>query len=155
MATEAYHTESIRLLNGEEVDVRPLPIFKVRKFMATWRDFVNWQSEKFAELESLQEAILLDVEGAEEAQKKAASLARKKSAKITDEFADKQLSVFVELAAYGLHDLLVKNGLQEEDAIKPSQAALDYLEKALDEQTIQRILKVLGLELGNLQAPME
>lgn len=38
MATEVFTTEDIKLLDGEEVELRPLPIAKMRKFMRIWAE---------------------------------------------------------------------------------------------------------------------
>lgn len=62
MATEVFTTEEIRLLDGTEVELRPLPIAKLRKFMRMWSDHLKNVSDKMkdAEAEDFSEADLTD-----------------------------------------------------------------------------------------------
>lgn len=51
MATEVYTTEEIVLLDGSEVEIRPLPIAKLRKFSRIWSEHISEMSKKFVERE--------------------------------------------------------------------------------------------------------
>lgn len=79
MATEVFTTEEITLLDGTEVELRPLPIIKLRKFMRMW-------SEHMAEVrKAVSEAM-----GAEDGDVNDSDL------------TDKQFDVFIDMAALGL-----------------------------------------------------
>lgn len=47
MATEVFATSDITLLDGTEVEVRPLPISKLRKVMRTWSDHMKLMQATF------------------------------------------------------------------------------------------------------------
>ena len=49
MATEVYTTEEITLLDGTDVELRPLPIAKLRKFMRVWSTHASEMAKKLAE----------------------------------------------------------------------------------------------------------
>lgn len=82
MATEVFTTETITLLNGEEVELRPLAIAKLRKFMRLWSDHI----------ESMSTALAKDAED---------------ETRITEaELTDKQFDVFIKMCAFGLETQL-------------------------------------------------
>lgn len=51
MATEVFSTEEIRLLDETEVELRPLPIAKLRKFSRTWSEHMKKVSTMVEETE--------------------------------------------------------------------------------------------------------
>lgn len=130
MATEVYTTEVIRLLDETEVELRPLPISRLRKFMRMWSEHIQGVTKKIAENEE-----------------KADDERTFTEADLTDE----QFTTFIKMCALGLESQL------KED--KTEKQFLSYLEDVLDEQTIYKILELTGgLKLGgnadpNLQTP--
>lgn len=130
MATEVYTTEEIRLLDETEVELRPLPIAKLRKFMRMWSEHISGVTKKIAE----QEGKDPDDRDFTEA-----------------DLTDEQFTTFIKMCALGLESQL--------KADKTDKQFIAYLEEVLDEQTIYRILeKTGGLKLGvndpNSQTPM-
>lgn len=129
MATEVYTTEEIRLLDETEVELRPLPIAKLRKFMRMWSQHIQGVTKRIAENEDKDEADR-DFDEAD----------------LTDE----QFTTFIKMCALGL-----SSQLQGE---KTDKQFIAYLEDVLDEQTIYKILEMTGgLKLGanapNQQTP--
>lgn len=123
MATEVYTTETIRLLDETEVELRPLPISKLRKFTRIWAEHIKGVRAK------LQAAVDSDDENAAEEFGEA-------------DLTDEQYDVFIKLCAFGLEGQL-KDG-------KTDKQFAAYLEDVLDEATIYRILNVTGgLKLGD------
>ena len=120
MATEVYTTEVIILQDGTEVELRPLPISKMRKFSRMWAEHMGSISKHFNERsEEGEDEVLI-------------------GADITDD----QYTAFIKMCALGLESQLKES--------KTDKQFLAYLEDVLDEPTIQRILKVTGgLELGD------
>lgn len=120
MATEVYTTETLRLLDETEVEIRPLPIVKLRKFHKLWS----------GHMKSVQSAL------------KAAEANEEEDSFDDDALADEQWTVFIQMCALGLESQLKGE--------KTDRQFLTYLEEVLDQDTIYRILKVTGnLELGN------
>lgn len=131
MATEVYTTEIVRLLDETEVELRPLPISKLRKFTRMWTDHIRAIQVKLSEQKDKE----LDEQDFTEA-----------------DLTDAQFDVFIKMCALGLESQLKK-------ADQTDKKFLDYLEDVLDEKTIYRILDLTGgLKLGedapNLQAPV-
>lgn len=121
MATEVYTTETIRLLDEEEVEVRPLPISKLRKFMHLWNAHIKDVQEK------LKQAVDTDDEAPDFNE---------------SEITDAQYDTFIKLCALGLESQLKGD--------KTEKQFLAYLEDVLDEKTIYRILDLTGgLKLGD------
>jgi len=65
MASEVFTTENIRLLDGEEVELRPLPISKLRKFMRLWTEHATAMANELnatrdSEDEELDQAAMTD-----------------------------------------------------------------------------------------------
>lgn len=120
MATEVYTTEEIRLLDDTEVELRPLPIAKLRKFMRIWSDHIKVVQKTLA-----QEAGKAD----EEREFDEADL------------SDAQYDAFIKMCALGLESL--KGDMTD-------RKFAEHLENVLDEKTIYRILDVTGgLKLGD------
>lgn len=120
MATEVFTTEEIKLLDGEEVEIRPLPIAKLRKFMRLWSDHIKSISDKLAD-----EAEV--------------AMSEKKFGEA--ELTDAQFDVFIKMCALGLETELKGD--------KTEKQFISYLEDVLDEHTIYKILEVTGgLKLG-------
>lgn len=125
MATEVYTTEEIRLLDETEVELRPLPIAKLRKFMRMWSEHIQGVTKKLAEQEEK------DPEEREYTE-----------ADLTDE----QFDVFIKMCALGLESQLKGD--------KTDKQYIAYLEDVLDEQTIYKVLEMTGgLKLGGGNAP--
>lgn len=130
MATEVYTTEEIRLLDETEVELRPLPIAKLRKFMRMWSEHIQGVTKKIAENEDKD----LDEREFTEA-----------------DLTDEQFDTFIKMCALGLEGQLKGD--------KTDKQFIAYLEDVLDEQTIYKILEMTGgLKLGanapNQQAPV-
>lgn len=131
MATEVYTTVEIRLLNEEEVELRPLPIAKLRKFTRIWSDHMNDVTKKIAENQNKSED---DESVFGEA-----------------DLTDAQYDAFIKMCALGLESQLKGD--------RTDRQFLSFLEEVLDEQTIYKILDVTGgLKFGkkddpNLTAP--
>ena len=119
MATEVFTSEVIILLDGTEVELRPLPISKMRKFSRLWAEHMSSISSKFdQETEDGKDEVLI-------------------GADLTDE----QFTTFIKMCALGLESQL-KDDMTEKQF-------LAHLEDILDEKTIQKILDVTGgLKLG-------
>lgn len=129
MATEVFTTETIRLLDEEEVELRPLPISKMRKFTRMWAEHMKAVRDKIEEQ---------DNDGAPDFSEA--------------DLTDAQYDVFMKLCALGLESQLKGE--------KTEKQFLAYLEEALDERSIYRILRVTGgLTIGdenpNLTSPAE
>ena len=128
MATEVYTTEEIRLLDETEVELRPLPIAKLRKFMRMWTEHIKSVQEQFSAAET---------SGEDDAEVKVLNEA---------DITDAQFDVFVKMCALGLESQLKGD--------KTDKQFLAYLEDVLDEQTIYRVLfKTGGLTVGGDEAP--
>jgi hypothetical protein len=120
MASEVFSTEVVTLLDGTEVELRPLAIAKLRKFMRMWQDHIKVISEK---LQADMEKEVGEREFTEA------------------EMTDAQFDIFIKMCALGLETQL-KEG-------KTDKQFLAHLEEVLDEATIYRILLVTGnLKLG-------
>lgn len=125
MATEVYTTEEIRLLDESEVELRPLPIAKLRKFTRMWSEHIKGVTKKIADNESKDE----DERDFTEA-----------------DLTDEQFTTFIKMCALGLESQLKGD--------KTDKQFLAYLEDVLDEQTIYKILETTGgLKLGGNTAP--
>lgn len=128
MATEVYTTEEVRLLDETEVELRPLPIAKLRKFMRMWSEHIKSVQEQFAEAQA---------SGDDDAEVKVLNEA---------DITDAQFDVFIKMCALGLESQLKGD--------KTDKQFLAYLEDVLDEQTIYRVLfKTGGLTVGGDDAP--
>lgn len=127
MATEVYTTETISLLDGTEVELRPLPIAKLRKFMRLWSDHIQVVRKKVQEQEDAESADEI-VEAFSEA-----------------DLTDAQFDVYIKMCALGLESQLKEDRTEKQ--------FISYLEDILDEKTIYRILDLTGgLKLGD-EAP--
>lgn len=121
MATEVYTTEIIRLLDETEVELRPLPIAKLRKFMRMWSEHINNVTQKIAENTDKEQADRDFTEA---------------------DLTDAQFDTFIKMCALGLASQLKKDD-------QTDKKFLEYLEDVLDEKTIYRILDLTGgLKLG-------
>lgn len=126
MATEVYTTETIRLLDETEVEVRPLPIAKLRKFMRLWSGHIDVVRKKMEEAQATDENDALELFS-------------------EADLTDAQFDVYMKLCALGLETQLKGD--------KTEKQFLSYLEEVLDEKTIYRILDLTGgLKLGD-EAP--
>lgn len=132
MATEVYTTKEVRLLDETEVELRPLPIAKLRKFTRMWTEHIQNVTKKIADNEDKE----LEERDFDEA-----------------DLTDEQFTTFIKMCALGLESQL--------KADKTDKQFLSYLEDILDEQTIYTILEVTGglnLKSGantpNPQAPV-
>lgn len=120
MATEVYTTEVIRLLDETEVELRPLPIAKLRKFMRLWNAHMRDVTKKIKENQEKDEE---DRDFTD------------------DDLSDEQYTTFIKMCSFGLESQL------KED--KTDKQFLAYLEDTLDEKTIYKILEMTGgLKLG-------
>lgn len=121
MASEAFSTEDVTLLDGTEVELRPLPILKMRKFMKIWSVCVAKMNARYIEAAKDPENFV--------------------SAVVQEETTGWQFDAWIPMCALALEDKL--KGEQSDTKFK------EYLEKTLDEATIYRILDVCGgLKLG-------
>ena len=121
MATEIFTTEVVKLLDGTEVELRPLSLSRLRKFVKIWTDYMNVGSEKFKKAESED-----NIEG------------------LLNDYDMKTLEYdsFVKMCALGLETQLKTAEMTEKKFI-------EYLEDVLDENTIYKMLEVFGnLKLG-------
>lgn len=115
MASEVYTTEIITLQDETEVEIRPLPIIKLRKFTRMWSDHLKEIADKFKQ--------------EEEKPEEERDLAQA-------ELSDLQYDTFIKMCALGLDSLKKENQTEKK--------FLDYLETVLDEPTIRKILLVTG-----------
>jgi hypothetical protein len=121
VATEVYTTEIIRLLDETEVELRPLPIAKLRKFMRMWSEHIAVVSKKLTD----------------EAEKDEAERDFNEA-----DLTDAQFDIFIKMCALGLESQLKGE--------KTEKQFFSYLEDVLDEKTIYRILDLTGgLKLGD------
>lgn len=121
MATEVYTTEIIRLLDETEVELRPLPIAKLRKFMRMWSEHINTVTKKLTAEEEKPDSERDFGEA---------------------DLTDAQFDVFIKMCALGLESQLKGERTDKQFA--------SYLEDVLDEKTIYRILDLTGgLKLGD------
>lgn len=121
MATEIYTTRVIRLQDEEEVELRPLPISKLRKFTRMWSDHMKEVTAKIVADEAKPEEDR-DLDQAD--------------------LTDAQYTVFIKMCALGLEGQLKGE--------KTEKQFLAYLEEVLDDPTIYVILEVTGgLKFGN------
>jgi arsenate reductase-like glutaredoxin family protein len=121
MASEVFSTEIITLLDGTEVELRPLPIAKLRKFMRMWSEHVNAISEKLA-----------------------ANVEKDPSERDFTEadMSDAQFDIFVKMCSFGLEDQLKTKEMTD-------KKFLEHLENVLDQDSIYRILDATGgLKIG-------
>lgn len=116
MATEVYTKTILPLLNDEEVEVRPLAISKLRKFMRLWSDHIEFITQKIRENEDKPEGEL-----------------EFNSADLTEA----QFDVFIKMCALSLETQLKK----DDETDKKFFARLEDL---LDQETIYKILEVAG-----------
>lgn len=82
MATEVFTREEITLQNGDEIELRPLVIGKLRKFMKIWNDHIATVAK-------------IMTENAEKDQPE----------DIEERVSDLQYSTFVQLCKFGLEEL--------------------------------------------------
>lgn len=102
------------------MELRPLPIAKLRKFMRMWSEHIRGVTKKIAENED-----------------------REDSEPTFDEadLTDEQFDVFIKMCALGLESQLKGD--------RTDKQFVSYLEDVLDEQTIYKILEMTGgLKLG-------
>lgn len=126
MATEAFSTEDVTLLDGTEVELRPLAIFKLRKFMKIWTECVAKVQKRYADAAKDPENFV--------------------PALVQQETTEWQYDAWIPMCVLALEDAL------KED--KSDKAFKDYLERVLDEATIYRVLEVCGnLRLNDDSAP--
>lgn len=114
MATEVYTTEEIRFLDGTEVELRPLPISRLRKFMRLWSNHIAEVTKQMTESDksdSEQEFAQADL-------------------------TDAQYDAFIKMCALGLEGQLKGE--------RTDKQFITYLEDTLDEKTIYKILDVTG-----------
>lgn len=124
MASEAFSTEIITLQNGEEVELRPLTISRLRKFMRIWNEHMKDVSDKIA----------ADMERPVDEREFSEA-----------DMTDAQFDAFVKMCALGLE--------QQLKGERTEKKFLEYLEDTLDEPTIYKILAATGnLKLGD-QSP--
>lgn len=129
MASEVFTTEDVTLLDGTEVELRPLPIAKLRKFMRIWSEHIQSVSAKLKEQADNDELDKTFTEA---------------------DLTEAQFDAYIKMCAMGLESQL-KNE-------KTDKQFIAYLEDTLDEATIYKILEVIGgLQVGNnnpnLQTP--
>lgn len=121
MATEAFSREDITLLDGTEVELRPLAIYSMRKFMKIWSECVVKVQERYAEASKDPEQF--------------------SPAAVQGETTEWQYDAWIPMCALALEEEL--KGERSDKQFK------DYLEKTLDEASIYKILAVCGnLKLG-------
>lgn len=122
MASEVFQTEDIVLQDGTEIELKPLPVAKMRKVMRIWSDHLRALNEKFIEAEADPEKAKLFNDA---------------------DFADDQYNAFMKILAIALETQLKGD--------KSAKAFETYLEETLDDPTIYKILSVTAnLKLGNL-----
>ena len=126
MATEVYTKTILPLLNDEEVEVRPLAISKLRKFMRLWSDHIAFITQKIQENEERED-------GEEDFD--------------SGDLTEAQFDVFIKMCALSLETQLKKDDETE-------KKFLARLEDLLDQETIYKILEVAGgLDLKKVNDP--
>lgn len=126
MATEVYTPDEIKLQDGTEVTLVPLPIARLRKFMRVWGEFLEYLQTN-------------------------ADKPREERAK-DSEVSDKQFDVFLELLVIALS--VMKKGNPENNVTVKGDMAddkfLEYVGDTVDEQTTYRVFdKCAGLKLND------
>lgn len=122
MASEVFQTEDIVLQDGTEIELKPLPVAKMRKVMRIWSDHLRDLNAKFIEAESDPDKATIFNDA---------------------DFADEQYNAFMKILAIALEPQLKGD--------KSAKAFETYLEETLDDPTIYKILSVTAnLKLGNL-----
>lgn len=120
MATEVYTVEEVRLLDGSEVELRPLSIANMRKFSHIWSDHIKNVQSRLAEAADEESEVEILSEA---------------------EMTDLQFDAFIKMCALGLASQLKGD--------KTDKKFIEYLEEVLDEQTVYRVLfKTGGLSVG-------
>lgn len=115
MASEVYNVEEILLSDGTEVELRPLPIARLRKFMRMWTEHIA----------NVQKRLREQADQSEEEQDLMQS-----------DLNDEQYDVFMKMCALGLE--------QQLRGEKTTKQFMEYLEETLDEPTVHKILHVTG-----------
>ncbi len=116
MATEVYTSQIITLQDGEEVELRPLVVSKLRKFMRVWADHLDTMTQKVNEQADESDENYVPFTNLD--------------------LQDAQLVAFIKMCSFGLEDQLKGE--------RTERQFLDYLENTLDEPTIMKILEVTG-----------
>lgn len=126
MATEVYTKTILPLLNDEEVEIKPLSISKLRKFMRLWSDHIAFITSKIEE-NADKEGDEVDFDNAD--------------------LTEAQFDVFIKMSALSLETQLKKDDETE-------KKFLARLEELLDQETIYKILEVSGgLDLKRNEDP--
>jgi hypothetical protein len=121
MASEVFSREDITLQDGQTVELRPLVIGKLRKFMKIWNEHVTSVAKILAERADDENP---DFNAAEAEQT----------------ISDLQYDTFIKLCKFGLEELKGE---------KTEKQFTEYLEDVLDEPTIYKIIEATGgLKLG-------
>lgn len=124
MASEVFTTEIVTLLDGTEVELRPLPIAKLRKFMRVWQEHIKEVSEKLT-----------------------AEAEKDQTERTFADMTDAQFDAFIKMCALGLESELKTDGMTD-------KKYHEHLENVLDEATIYRVLHVTGnLKIGGEEGP--
>lgn len=63
MATTVYDEKEIRLQDGTEIALKPLPIVQLRRFMAAWREITSVKGDNDAEKEDNSLTIYINCAG--------------------------------------------------------------------------------------------
>jgi hypothetical protein len=142
MASKAFNEETIELLDGTEVELRPLPIGKMRKVMAIWLDHTSNVSKQYRDARVASNPDGEDSEDTVFDPDIYAALEAK--------LQGQQYDTLIKLSKFGLESQLKGE--------KTDKQFTDYLEDTLDDKTIQRVLLVtaslrIGEDSPNLPTP--
>jgi hypothetical protein len=144
MASKAFNEEVIELLDGTEVELRPLPIGKMRKVMAIWLEHTSSVSKQY------RDAAAASNPGKTEDSEADTEFDPEVYSALEAKLQTQQYDTLVKLTKFGLEGQL--------KGTKTDKQFTDYLEDTLDDKTIQRILLVtaslrIGEDSPNLPTP--
>ncbi len=137
MATEAFSTEEINLLDGSVVELRPLPIGKMKKVMREWLAHTAAVQNKYTEFSKAQSAKA-ETDGSVDDEDNFDPVAY---AKCQSGLQDFQYDALVKLCKYGLESQLKGDRTEKQWT--------EYLEDTLEDDSISKILeKTAKLSIG-------
>lgn len=139
MATKVFNEEEIELLDGTPVELRPLPIGKMRKVLALWLDHTTNVSRQYRD--AAEASNPKNEDGTPVDPEAEPKFDPDVYAALEAKLQSQQYDTFVKLCKFGLEAQLKGD--------KTEKQWTEYLEDTLDDKTIQRILLITAsLKVG-------